>query len=297
MKDSYLQIDFSLTHRASAHARYVEKDRIRFVNLGPIALFNKYRLTNSSCKEIEEIDNAHVICLMHKLILSSRDSDDLSTGFHKSNGVRERELTNNKQTKGNYHVRIHLKIVFGSAEHHDNCTYGLGYKLTLQRKSDNHVLSDPAQANDAANLALARRVIIDDISLCVPHYTPSISNQKLMLGHIVSKTPTELTYSKRSSYMKDVTTENVWTFELGVGDGVDIPIHVIVGFMQKDQFNQQYQNIDTQCFIVNAQCFIGSEKFPDAGINCNYAIDNYSQAYGEIVSCFRHLAKNNILQP
>ena len=83
----------------------------------------------------------------------------------------------------------------------------MGYKLTLQRNSDNHVLSHPAQANDAANLALAGRFIIEDICWYVPHYTPSISNRKLMLEHIVSKTPTELSYIKRSSYMKDVTTE------------------------------------------------------------------------------------------
>ena len=120
-----------------------------------------------------------------------------------------------------------------------------------------------------------------------------------MLGHIVSKTPTELSFNKRSSYMKDVTTEKIWTFELGVGNGVDIPIYVIVGFMQWDQFNQQLQNNDSfyTPSVVNAQCINGSEKLPDAGINCDYAIDNYSQAYGEIVSCFRHLAEDNILQP
>ena len=27
------------------------------------------------------------------------------------------------------------------------------------------------------------------------------------------------------------------------------------------------------------------------------SIDKYSQAYGETVSCFRHLGKDNILQP
>ena len=106
-------------------------------------------------------------------------------------------MTNNKLTKENYQVRIYLKDVFGFAEHQDICTYGLSYKLTLQRNSDNHVLSHPAQANAAANLVSAERVIIDDISLYVPHYTPSISNQKLMLSHIVSKAPTELTYIKR----------------------------------------------------------------------------------------------------
>ena len=110
MKNSYLDLAFSVTHRAGAHARYADGDHIRLVNLGPIALFNKNRITKSSGKEIEEMDNAHVVCLMHKLMSSSRDSDDLSTGFHRSNPVRERELTDNKTTKGNYRVRIYLKV-------------------------------------------------------------------------------------------------------------------------------------------------------------------------------------------
>ena len=84
-----------------------------------------------------------------------------------------------------------------------------GLKLVLQRNRDNHALSQPAGANDAANLALAGRLIIDDISLYVPHYTPSISIQKLMSGHFVSKIPTELSYIKRWSYKKDLTTENI----------------------------------------------------------------------------------------
>ena len=66
-----------------------------------------------------------------------------------------------------------------------------------------------------------------------------------MLVHIVSETPTELSFFERSSYMKNVTTENNCTFELVVGDGIDIPIYVKVGFMQRDQFNQQHQSNDT----------------------------------------------------
>ena len=49
--------------------------------------------------------------------------------------------------------------------------------------------------------------------------------------------------------------------------------------------------------MVNAQNVIGSEKFPDAGINCNYANDKTSQAYREIVSCFTHLAEDKSFQP
>ena len=69
--------------------------------------------------------------------------------------------------------------------------------------------------------------------------------------------------------------------------------------MQRDQFNQQHQNNYNFCksSVVKAQCIIGSEKFLHAGINCNYAIDKYSHAYGETVFSFRHLSKDNILQP
>ena len=69
--------------------------------------------------------------------------------------------------------------------------------------------------------------------------------------------------------------------------------------MQRDQFNQQYQKNDTfyRPSVVNAQCIIGSEKVTDGGIDCIFAIDRYSQSYGEINSCFRHSAKyNNLLQ-
>ena len=105
-------------------------------------------------------------------------------------------MTNNKTTKGNYHVRFYLKDNFGFAEYQDNCTYGLGSKLTIQRNSNSHVISHPAQANDTASLALAGRVTIDDTSLYVPYFTPIISNHKLLLGLIVSRAATELSYFK-----------------------------------------------------------------------------------------------------
>ena len=88
-------------------------------------------------------------------------------------------------------------------------------------------------------------------------------------------------------------------FWAGVGDGIDIRIFLKVGFMQRDQFSQQHQNNDTfyTPSVVKPECIIRSEKLPDAGILCNYAIDNYSQAFGDIFSCFRHSAKDNVLQP
>ena len=101
---------------------------------------------------------------MYKWITSSRDSDDISIGFHRSIDARESELTNNRTTKANFHVRIYLEDIFGFAENQINCTYGLGYKLTLQRNSDNLVLNHRAGASNADNLALAGRIIIEDLS-------------------------------------------------------------------------------------------------------------------------------------
>ena len=112
LRDSYLGLVFFVTHRAGAHARYADGDYIRLEKSGPTALFNKYRLTSSCGKEIEEIDNAHVICLKHKLITSCREIDNLSIGLHRSNEARERKLINTETTKGIYHVGIKLKVFF-----------------------------------------------------------------------------------------------------------------------------------------------------------------------------------------
>ena len=55
--------------------------------------------------------------------------------------------------------------------------------------------------------------------------------------------------------------------------------------MQRNQFNQQHQKNDTfyRPSVVNDQCVIGSENYTDAGINCGYAIEKYSQAYGKLL--------------
>ena len=164
------------------------------------------------------------------------------------------------------------------------------------------MLSHPAGADDAADIALAGRDITEDKNWFVPHNTANFSNQNLLFLYIVARAATELSYFRTSPYMKDVTTENNWTSELVVEIGIDNPIQVKIGFLQRDQINQQHQNNDTfhRPRVVKAQCITGitgSEKDPDARKNCKYAIKKNSQAYDEIVSCFRHLAKDNILQP
>ena len=61
---------------------------------------------------------------------------------------------------------------------------------------------------------------------------------------------------------------------------------------------QQHENgVFVRLPVSCAQCNSGAEKNPDAGKKFNYDHGNYSQIYGEGLSCFRHLTGNNILSP
>ena len=111
---------------------------------------------------MEEISHAHIVSLMYKQLSSSKDSDDLSIGFDRSRNNRKRELTINKNIRGKYHIRIYLKDTFRFVEHQEKGTYGLGYKLTLTRNTDNAVLNkDNAVANG--------RVKISSLDWYIPH--------------------------------------------------------------------------------------------------------------------------------
>ena len=86
---------------------------------------------------------------MYKLLTLSKKSEDLSIGFDRSRDRRRRELTNNKTIKGKYPLRIYLGHFFGFAEHQETATYGVGYKLTLIRNTDNAVLNKDNATNNA----------------------------------------------------------------------------------------------------------------------------------------------------
>ena len=165
-------------------------------------------------------------------------------------------MTNNKTVKGNYHLRVMLKDVFGVAEHQEKATYGLGYKLTLTRNKDEAVIDKVAGIAEA-------RIKIEHIHWYVPHYIPSMQQQAIVSKQILNKTPTELRYVERSVFMREVNNQNLWNFELGI----NVPIWIIIGFQQRDR--QDSQNLDNDTFcrlpVVSAQCNIGTEN--DVGYN------------------------------
>ena len=130
--NSYLDLNFDVL-QAATNNRYADNSEIRLVNLGPVALFSNYKLTTSSGKHLEDINHAHIVSLMYKLITFAIDTNDSSIGFDRDRTRRRNELTKNKNIKGKYPVRIYLKAVFGFAEWQEKATYGLGYKLALTR--------------------------------------------------------------------------------------------------------------------------------------------------------------------
>ena len=289
--NSYFDLNFEVIKKADDN-RHGNGNDIKLVNLGRIALFTNFKLTTSSGKHLEDISHAHLVSLMDKLITSSKGSDDLSIGFDRSSARRREEITTNKNVKSRFHLRNMMKDVFGFGEGQEKATYGLGYKLTLTRNKDEAVIDKVAGIADA-------RIKIDHIHWYVPHYTPSMSQQAIKSKQILNKTPTELRYVERSVFMKQVKNQNLWNFEMGSAENINVPIWIIIGFQQQDRQDSQDLNNDTFCRlpVVSAQCVIGTEKYPDAGILLNYEDDDYSQGYHQIKEAFRALAKDDILQP
>ena len=86
---------------------------------------------------------------------------------------------------------------------------------------------------------------------------------------------------------------------MGSQESMNAPRWIIIGFQQKDKQDSQSLKIDTfyRLHIVSAQCIIGTENCPDAGIFLNYDDDDYSQGFSQIKEAFRTLTKEPILQP
>ena len=106
------------------------------------------------------------------------------------------------------------------------------------------------------------KIKIDHIDWYVPHYTPSIQQQSSLSNRVLSKTPTELRYIARSVLRKKVKNQNLWNFELGSQESMNVPIWVVIGFQQRDRQDSQNLNNETFCNlpVTSAQAVIGQKK-------------------------------------
>ena len=77
-----------------------------------------------------------------------------------------------------------MKGFFGFVEN-DKALLGLGYKLTLPRKTDNAV-------SNKCNTINVAKIKIIGIEWYVPQYTPSFEQQTMLSNQTVKKLPTEI---------------------------------------------------------------------------------------------------------
>ena len=129
--------------------------------------FNFYNLSPSSGKHLEENRQAHIVSLMYKLITSAEGSDDLSIGFDRDRNMRQRKLTNNKNQKGKYHIKIYLEDIFGFAKHQEKAIFGLGHKLTSTRNCDISVLNK----DNATNIGEIKLLLLNGVYRIITQYS------------------------------------------------------------------------------------------------------------------------------
>ena len=225
---SYISLEFEVLK--NNNTRYADCDQTSLANFGPIALFSEAKLVTSSRKHLEKVDNLHTISLMYKLLTRTQQTSQLMYGFEKSSTIRRQEQTNSKTEKGTFFVRIKLKDLLGFADQ-EKITYGLGDTLTLKRKNKNDVIIRGAAVDVA-------KADVKDISWYIPHYVPNLENEQLVHNQILNKDPTELYYTERTVFRKDVNTNNNWTLELG-NSGESTPTFVNVGFQARNIIDSQ----------------------------------------------------------
>ena len=185
-----------------------------------------------------------------------------------------------------------LKVIFCFALLQKKCTYGLGYKLTLTRKGDTAVLNKDTATINA-------KIKINSIDWYVPHFTPNLPQQNILMKEIVNKIPTELRYVERSVLLKKLITQILWISEWGTQEGINFLIWMFIGFQQSDRKHDQFlkNHIFIRLPVRSAQCNIGTKKYPVSSILLNYDDDKYSQGYDQIKEAFIALTKHDIFQP
>ena len=115
----------------------------------------------------------------------------------------------------------------------------MGYTFTLKRNNNNDAIL-------RGNGVDAAKIDIKDISWYIPHYVPSLENQQLVMDRLLNEDPTELFYTERTVFKKDVNTNNSWTFELGNSGGEaaqSTPTFVIVAFQARNKIDSQTHEI------------------------------------------------------
>ena len=279
LSDSYLEIEYIVSDDAGGV--FANDANIRLVYYGMIALFSSIKLETSGGRTIEYIDHPNL--LMHKLLTSTGDENE--SGFGRNQGNRDSQLKGNHidAQRGYMYMMVKMSDLFGFVNDLEKIIYGLGFKLLLKRNNNDRALYR-VNANPGA-VANDGNIEIRDISWCVPSIDPSNDNRTIVQTGLSKKNNVDFSYYERKTFYKNVPNATNFLFDHGMESGMERPQYIIVGF-ENNTVNEQTHDASTFDVMNVTECYckIGSEFYPEDKMNINYGINNYNEAFKEIVS-------------
>ena len=108
-----------------------------------------------------------------------------------------------------------LKDIFGFTEHQEKVIYGLGHIITLTKNTDIAVLNKGNPINNA-------KIKIDSRD-CTHIYADSCTTKNIIESDC-KKNGYRTSLSRTISFREEVNTQNLWNFELGTQESINVPI-------------------------------------------------------------------------
>ena len=233
-------------------------------------------------------------------ILSIEDEDVLydkdKKPLDQNNGFTQRYdyLIETPTTKGKFSFKIPLKHFLGFCEDYKKVIYGMQQRLTLTRTGDNDAIYTGKYAqenkyNQADKIKdlyaegdLKFSVHLEKIRWFMPHVIPSDA-YRLQLDKIIErKEKIPVGYRMLQCDNAPVSSNNNFTWRLGVKSSPDIPRFIIVGF-QTGRNNKQNKNpaVFDHCNVRNIYVTLNAKRYPDTDYENDFKQNNYSRIYGD----------------
>ena len=119
----------------------------------------------------------------------------------------------------------------------------------------------------------------------MPSIDPSNDNRIIVQKGLSQKNNVDFRYHERKKFYKNVLNATNILFDLGMESGMERSQYIIIDF-ENNKVNEQTHDASTFHIMNVTECYckIGSELYPEDRMNINYVINNYNEAFKEIVS-------------
>ena len=119
----------------------------------------------------------------------------------------------------------------------------------------------------------------------MPSIDPRNDNRIILQKCLSKKNIVDLSYYERNIFYKNVPNANNFLFDLGMESGMERPQNIINGF-ENNYVNERIHDASTFHImnVTDCYCKVGSEFYPEDGMNTNNGINNYNEVFKEIVS-------------